>query len=121
MSDGALFAGPALRRLRKREGMTQAAMAERLSISSSYLNLIERNQRPLSARVIMQVVNAFDFDPRHLREDEAVGGIDGLARRLADERFAEFAIDRDEISELLASAPHVAAAFARLYEKENEQ
>ncbi len=116
MSDGALFAGPALRRLRKREGLTQAAMAARLSISSSYLNLIERNQRPLSARVIMRVVNAFDFDPRHLREDEAIGGIDGLARRLADERFAEYAIDRDEIAELLASAPHVAAAFARLYD-----
>ncbi|MFZ1742459.1 MAG: short-chain fatty acyl-CoA regulator family protein [Pontixanthobacter sp.] len=116
MSENALFAGPALRRLRKREALTQAAMAARLSISPSYLNLIERNQRPLSARVIVQIVDQFDFDPRNLREDESIGGIDGLARRLADERFSEFGIDRDEIGEFLTSAPHVAAAFARLYD-----
>ncbi len=91
-------------------------MAARLSISPSYLNLIERNQRPLSARVIMQVVDQFDFDPRNLREDEAIGGIDGLARRFADERFSEFEVDRDEIAEFLASAPQAAAAFARLFD-----
>jgi len=121
MSEGALFAGPAMRRLRKKEGLTQAAMATRLSISPSYLNLLERNQRPLSARVIMQVVDQFDFDPRSLREDEAIGGVDGLARRLADDRFSEFEIDRDEIAEFLASAPQAAAAFARLYDTAGTQ
>ncbi len=116
MTEGPLFAGPALRRLRKREGLTQAAMAARLSISPSYLNLIERNQRPLSARVVVQVVDRFDFDPRTLREDEAIGGIDGLARRLSDERFFDLGIDRDEVAEFLASAPQAAAAFARLFD-----
>ncbi len=116
MADAALFAGPALRRLRKREGMTQAAMAARLGISPSYLNLIERNQRPLSARVLMQVIDQFDFDPRTLREDEAIGGLDGLARRMTDERFADLNIDREELGEFLSTSPQVAAAFARLYD-----
>ena len=116
MADEAVFAGPALRRLRRREGLTQAAMAGQLGISPSYLNLIERNQRPLTARVMMQVVERFDFDPRSLREAENVGGVDGLARRLADERFAPFAIDRDEMAEILAVAPHFASAFATLYD-----
>ncbi|MEL7445162.1 MAG: short-chain fatty acyl-CoA regulator family protein [Pseudomonadota bacterium] len=116
MSENALLAGPALRRLRKREGLTQAAMAASLGISPSYLNLIERNQRPLSARVLVQVIERFDFDPRSLREDEAIGGIDGLARRLADQRFSDLGIDREEIQEFLAAAPQAAAAFARLYD-----
>lgn len=120
MAEEAIFAGPALRRLRKREGLTQAAMAAQLSISPSYLNLIERNQRPLTARVIVQVVERFDFDPRSLREAESVGGIDGLARRLADQRFAGIAIDRDEIGEVLAMAPHFATAFAQLYDTAGE-
>ena len=107
MTEEALFAGPALRRLRKREGLTQAATAARLDISPSYLNLIERNQRPVSARVMMQLVEQFDFDPRSLREDEAIGGIDGLARRFADERFADLGIDREELQEFLALAPQV--------------
>ncbi|RDC59737.1 Propionyl-CoA carboxylase regulator [Alteripontixanthobacter maritimus] len=116
MSEGPLFAGAALRRLRNREGLTQAAMASRLSISPSYLNLLERNQRPLSARVVVKVVDEFDFDPRALREDAAIGGVDGLVRRFADDRFAAFDVDRGEITELLASAPQAAAAFAHLYD-----
>ncbi len=117
MVEAALLAGPALRRLRKREGLTQAAMATALGISPSYLNLIERNQRPLSARVLVQVIEQFAFDPRSLREDETVGGIDGLARRLSDKRFADLAIDREEVQEFLSSAPQAAAAFARLYDQ----
>ncbi|MGY6551730.1 MAG: helix-turn-helix domain-containing protein [Erythrobacter sp.] len=117
MVETSLLAGPALRRLRKREGLTQAAMAAALGISPSYLNLIERNQRPLSARVLVQVIERFDFDPRSLREDEAVGGIDGMIRRLSDKRFADLAIDREEVQEFLSSAPQAAAAFARLYDQ----
>ena len=116
MADATLLAGPAIRRLRRREGLTQAAMAARLAISPSYLNLIERNQRPLSARLLVQLAERFDFDPRSLRQDEAIGGIDGLRRRLADERFADLAIDRDEVAEWLSAAPQAALAFARLYD-----
>ncbi len=119
MADQPLFAGHALRRLRRRSNLTQLAMANRLSISPSYLNLIERNQRPLSARVMMQLVSQFDFDPRSLRADESVGGIDGLARRLSDDRFADLPIDREDINELFSYAPQFAAAFARLYDNSN--
>ncbi len=116
MAENSLLAGPSLRRLRKREGLTQAAMAASLGISPSYLNLIERNQRPLSARVLVQVIERYDFDPRSLREDEAIGGVDGLIRRMSDSRFEDLGIDREEVQEFLASAPQAAAAFARLYD-----
>ncbi len=116
MSDPSILAGPAIRRLRRREQMTQSAMAARLGISPSYLNLIERNQRPLSARLVVVLAEQFDFDPRSLRQDEVVGGVDGLRRRLADERFADLSIDRDEIAEWLAAAPQAALAFARLFD-----
>ena len=121
MADDSLLAGPSLRRLRKREGLTQAAMAASLGISPSYLNLIERIQRPLSARVLVQVIERFDFDPRELREDEAIGGVDGLARRMADKRFTDLGIDREEVQEFLAAAPQAAAAFARLYDKSHPE
>lgn len=91
-------------------------MADRLGISASYLNLVEHNRRPVSARLVVQLVEHFDFDPRVLRQEEAVGGIDGMRRRLADERFADLEIDREEIVEWLASVPQAAVAFARLYD-----
>ena len=113
MSEPSLYAGAALRRLRRREGLTQAVMAQRLSISPSYLNLIERNQRPVTARVVVELVDQFDYDPRALQEDGAIGGIDGLARRLGDERFADLGIDRAEAIEFLAAAPQAAACSTR--------
>ena len=117
MAEQSLFAGPALRRLRKREGLTQGTMATRLGISPSYLNLLERNRRPVSARVMVRLVEVFAFDPRSLREDDSIGGVDGLMRRLADERFSDLGIDREEVDELLSAAPHAAAALARLYDR----
>ncbi|MBW8785433.1 MAG: DUF2083 domain-containing protein [Novosphingobium sp.] len=116
MSERVLFAGPTVRRLRRREGLTQAAMAQALGISASYLNLVERNQRPISARLLLALTQRFDFDPRALAGQDEVGGVDGLRRRLADERFADLGIDRDEIVEWLNAAPQAAAAFARLYD-----
>lgn len=116
MSETAILAGPVVRRLRRKDGLTQAAMAARLGISASYLNLVERNQRPLSARLLVQLAEQFDFDPRSLRQADMVGGIDGLRQRLADDRFADLAIDRDEIAEWLSAAPQAAVAFARLYD-----
>ena len=64
MADQSLFAGPALRRLRKREALTQGAMANRLDISASYLNLIEHDKRPLSATLLIKLSEIFDVDVR---------------------------------------------------------
>ena len=116
MAEPSLFAGPNVRRIRRREGLTQAAMAAVLGISPSYLNLVERNQRPLSARLLLALAQRYDFDPRLLGSHDAIGGVDGLRRRLADPRFADLGIDRDELVEWLNAAPHAALAFARLYD-----
>ncbi|HUQ13022.1 MAG TPA: short-chain fatty acyl-CoA regulator family protein [Novosphingobium sp.] len=116
MADPALFAGPNVRRIRRRERLTQAAMAGALGISPSYLNLIERNQRPISVRLLMALAQRFDFDPRVLAAADEIGGVDGLRRRLADERFADLGIERDEIVDWLNAAPQAAAAFARLFD-----
>ncbi|MBT7397669.1 MAG: helix-turn-helix transcriptional regulator, partial [Hellea sp.] len=42
-----LLIGPRIARFRKTLGLTQSRMAEDLGISTSYLNLMERNQRSL--------------------------------------------------------------------------
>ena len=57
-----LLIGPKLRRFRNSLGLTQARMAEDLGISASYLNLIERNQRAMSAKVLLRMASTYDFD-----------------------------------------------------------
>lgn len=112
-----VIAGHAVRRLRRQLALTQAAMAEALDISPSYLNLIERNQRPLSAALIVRLVERFDFDPRALTAAEPGGGADAIRRRLADPMFADLEIDRHEVGEWLAAAPGGAEAFARAFDR----
>ena len=88
MADAKLFAGHRIKRIRRQASLTQAAMADMLDISPSYLNLIERNQRPLSATLLLRLAERFDFDPRSLSDDEPGGGEAGLRRRLVDPLFA---------------------------------
>ena len=46
--------GAKVRGLRRGRSMTQVALAERLGISASYLNLIEHNRRSLSAPLLIR-------------------------------------------------------------------
>ena len=112
-----LLAGHAVRRLRRRSGLTQAAMAEALGISPSYLNLIERDQRALPSGLLVKLAERFDFDPRALAAGEPGGGAEALRRRLADPLFADLEIDRHEVAEWLAAAPGGAEAFARAFDR----
>ncbi|WP_294237380.1 short-chain fatty acyl-CoA regulator family protein [uncultured Sphingomonas sp.] len=117
MSTAKLIAGHAVRRVRRQNGLSQAAMAEMLDISPSYLNLIERNQRPVSAALLVRLVETFDFDPRALTAAAPGGGSAAMRRRLADPMFADLEIDRSELEEWLAAAPGGAEAFARAFDR----
>lgn len=116
MAERKLIAGHAVRRVRRQAGLTQAAMAEALDISPSYLNLVERNQRPISATLLVRLAERFDFDARALAAGEPGGGAAAIRRRLADPMFADLDIDRAELEEWLAGAPGGAEAFARAFD-----
>ena len=44
------YAGARIHALRKQRGLTQVAMAKKLGLSTSYLNQLENDQRPLKKR-----------------------------------------------------------------------
>ncbi len=117
MADRKIFAGHAIRRIRRGAALSQAAMAETLEISPSYLNLIERNQRPVTAGLMLRLAERFDVDPRALAAAEPGGGADAIRRRLTDPLFADLEIDRSELEEWLVGAPGGAEAFARAYDR----
>ncbi|AGF71663.1 short-chain fatty acyl-CoA regulator family protein [Corynebacterium halotolerans] len=57
------FAGGRIRTLRRTRSLTQVEMARRLDLSTSYLNQLENDQRPLTVTVLMALSSAFDVDP----------------------------------------------------------
>lgn len=117
MAERKLFAGHAVKRLRRQAGITQVAMAEVLGISASYLNLLERNARPLTAGLLVRLAEHYDFDARALGATEPGGGAAAMRRRLADPMFADLDMDRGELEEWLAASPGGAEAFARAFDR----
>ena len=57
-----LYAGGQIRTLRTARGLTQADMARALDLSTSYLNQLENDQRPLTASVLVQLTTVFGVD-----------------------------------------------------------
>ena len=114
-ADRKLFLGARLKRLRRDLSLTQTAMATDLGVSPSYLNHIERNQRPVSAQLLLRLADTYDVDLRTLNQgstaDEA-----RLAEILADPLFKGLSAPRHELVQLLEEAPGVADAMLRLYQ-----
>ena len=48
-----LLLGARLRRLREEQGLTQVALARALGLSTSYVNQLENDQRPLTVPVLI--------------------------------------------------------------------
>lgn len=111
-----LFLGARLRRLRKELGLNQNAMAAEIGVSPSYLNHLERNQRPLTAQVLLRLAETYDVDLRSFAAAGGEGiGTDQLAEIFADPMFADLGVPRYELLEVADNAPAVADAIARLY------
>lgn len=113
-NDKKLFLGGRLKRLRRDLGVTQARMAEELGVSASYLNLLERNQRPVTAQILLRLADAYDLDLRSLSADDPGGGA-GLEEVLADKMFADLGVSRHEAAEVAELSPGLAEAMSRLY------
>ena len=65
----AMRIGGRLRRLSQERRLTQAQMARELGISASYLTLLESNQRPVTVRVLLRLVEKFHVDLKEFAAD----------------------------------------------------
>jgi len=120
MAEQKIFAGPRIRRVRNGLGLTQTAMAGELGISPSYLNLIERNQRPLTVQLLLKLASVYRLDLDELR-GEAGGSAAALREVFADPLLEGEVPSPQEIVEVAEAAPNAAAAIVKLYRAYREQ
>ena len=111
-----LYLGGKVRRLRRELGLNQSAMAAEIGISPSYLNHLERNQRPVTAQVLLRLADIYDVDLKSFAADGGEGtGVEQLGEIFADPMFADLGVPRYELLEIADNAPAAADAIARLY------
>ena len=111
-----LFLGARLKRLRRERGLNQSQMADELGISASYLNHLERNQRPVTAGILLRLAESFDVDVKAFAaESTEAAGTNQLTEIFSDPILADLGVSRSELAELVDNAPSVADGIARLY------
>jgi predicted transcriptional regulator/transcriptional regulator with XRE-family HTH domain len=107
--------GRTIRRIRMEKGLAQQALAAQLGISASYLNLIEHDQRAVTASLLIKLTAALEVD---------IAALSGVAERqlevglqevLADPMLGIDELPEQEIATLAGSAPNIARAVLALY------
>ncbi|MEO0341919.1 MAG: short-chain fatty acyl-CoA regulator family protein [Pseudomonadota bacterium] len=114
MAEQKVFAGPRIRRMRNSMGLTQSAMAEQIGVSPSYLNLIERNQRPLTVQVLLKLSSEFDLDLGDLKSGQGET-VPALKEVFSDALLAGELPGVEELYEVADAAPNAANGILKLY------
>ncbi len=120
MAENKIFAGARVRRIRNGLSLTQTAMAEALGISPSYLNLIERNQRPLTVQLLLKLASVYKVDLDEL-QGEATGSVSQLREMFADPLLSGELPGDQELIEVAEAAPNAATGILKLYRAYREQ
>ncbi|WHO40071.1 short-chain fatty acyl-CoA regulator family protein [Sphingobium sp. AP49] len=119
--DRPVYMGPRLRRLRRDLGLTQADMANDLEISASYVALLERNQRPLTADMLLRLARTYKLDMAEVAGD---GGAEQTARLqavLKDPMFADIDLPQLATGDVAVNFPGITEALLRLYTSYREE
>ncbi|MFM6933347.1 MAG: helix-turn-helix domain-containing protein, partial [Novosphingobium sp.] len=110
-----LYLGPRLRRLRRELGLTQQAMAGDLGISPSYVALLERNQRPMTADLLLRLARSYRLDLSDFAGDDAEDYAKRIGQVLRDPLFADIELPALEVADLATSFPGISDALLRLH------
>lgn len=106
------FAGARLRRLRDERGLTQVALARVLGLSTSYVNQLENDQRPITVPVLLALSDRFDLPTHYFAPDSDARLVSDLREILADGP-ATIA----QIEELVARMPEIGQTVVGLHRR----
>ncbi len=116
-----VYMGPRLRRLRRDLGLTQANMATDLDISASYVALLERNQRPLTADMLLRLARTYKIDMTDLASGDSQEQTARLQGVLRDPMFSDIDLPALEVSDIVTGFPGITEAFLRLHTAYREE
>lgn len=109
--------GGRIKRMRRLRKVSQAALAEALGISPSYLNLIEHNRRRVTVPLLFKAASYFGVEPGEFAESEEPRLAGDLMEIFGDDLFAESDLTNQDITDLAVSNPAVGRAVLRLYDR----
>lgn len=110
------YVGSRVRQLRNERGFSQAALAQMLEISPSYLNQIEHDVRPLTVAVLLRITEVFGVDATFFASQDDTRLVAEL-REVTLDRDLDIAIDPHEVAEMVSAHPGLARAVVNLHRR----
>ena len=108
---------------RRKLNISQSKLAEKLSISASYLNLIESGKRKVNVDILLKVSSELGIEISDISKKIDTNLYQNLMDLLADNLFENLDITNFEIKELVNTNPLIAKALMKLgdnYKKKNQ-
>jgi len=115
--------GHKIRTKRRKLGVTQADLSKKLSISPSYLNLIESGKRKVSVDLLLKLSSELGIEISDISKKVDTNLYQNLMDLLGDNLFENLDITNFEVKELVNSNPLIAKALIKLgdnYKKKNQ-
>ena len=91
MSLNYILLGKRIRNIRKRKGVTQAALAEKINCSPSYISYVENGSKGLSLDSLIQIANVLNISTDDILIDSLVNTI-----KVSNQEFADLVADCSE-------------------------
>ncbi|MBJ7341602.1 acetate metabolism transcriptional regulator RamB [Mycolicibacterium sp.] len=110
------FVGSRVRQLRSERGFSQAALAQMLDISPSYLNQIEHDVRPLTVAVLLRISEVFGVDATFFASQDDTRLVAEL-REVTMDRDVGIDVDPAEIADIVNAHPTLARAMVNLHRR----
>jgi predicted transcriptional regulator/DNA-binding XRE family transcriptional regulator len=106
------FLGRSVRRVRQQRSLTQAVLASKLGISPSYLNLIEHDERPVTASLLIKLSRLLDVGLDVLSGDDEASALLAVREALTDPEVGGEAVSEEALSAIAAHPDATRAILA---------
>ncbi len=123
MSQLDLQIGHKIKTKRRKLGISQAKLSEKISISPSYLNLIESGKRKVNVDLLLKLTNELGIEISDISKKTDTNLYQNLMDLLGDNLFENLDITNFEIKELVNTNPLIAKALIKLgdnYKEKNQ-
>ena len=114
MSQIDLQIGNKIKTKRRKLGITQANLSKKLSISPSYLNLMESGKRKINLDLLLKISNELNVDISDISKKIDTNLYQNLMDLLGDNLFENLDITNFDVKELINTNPLIAKPLVKL-------
>ncbi|GAA1474470.1 acetate metabolism transcriptional regulator RamB [Corynebacterium felinum] len=111
------YVGSRLRQLRRERDLSQAALAQTLGLSASYVNQIEHDVRPLTLPVLNRITESFGVDATFFSRDDDSRLLAEIQDVILDQELCKSPIPLHDLADMVQNHPEIARTMVDMHRR----